>query len=646
MNEIETLTISRNPVWAWLNRFEHTAGFAMLMLLAAIPFADALLRTLFHSGVPLGTNITDALIMPITFIGIALTTKEKRHMAIAIDLSKAGPRIGAVLRPLLALLVGVVVGVFFWTSLEYIVTTFKPDDILIFIPMVVFLAFFPFGLFLVLLRSFPRGQGALPKIAYLAGVALSALIGFDSIAVVAAQANIAPMSFWGMDLLDVSWWHGVVDAFKVPLIVLLLASAFVGAPLYVVLGGVAMLLFAGDGVSRVQALVDGYSLVKNGSIPSIALFTLTGYLLSESQACQRLIRLFQGLFGRLPGGIVIVTVLLSAFFTAFTGASGITILALGALLLAILKDSAGNSERFSVGLITSTGAIGLLFPPSLGIIIYGSVEMASLSTSGVMPLNILQLFQAAALPGLLFVLAMIVVGAFMAKRQGASVKAAVPPLPPGELRKAFLDSLPELLLPVVVIGVFFSGVAGIVESAAFAAVYTLIIEVFVKREIGYRKLVEISVRTLIIFGGMLAILCFAKGLSSYMVFTGFDKDLVDWAQNTLRSPWLFLLFMNIVLLIAGSLMEIFTAIVIFVPLLTLVAIPFGISQAHLAVIFLANMSIGFMMPPVGMDLFLASYRFKRPVTKVYRDILPFFLVQLAVLMLITYVPWFSTVLVK
>jgi tripartite ATP-independent transporter DctM subunit len=451
----------------------------------------------------------------------------------------------------------------------------------------------------------------------------------------------------GLDPIDGSWWHALMGAVKLPAIILLGVCAFLGAPLFLVLGGMAMFLFGGDAMSGSFAFSDGYAQLKTSSMPAIALFTLAGYLLSESHACNRLIKLFQGLLGNLPGGIVVVTVVISAFFTSFTGGSGITILALGALLLAILQKSGGNSERFSVGLITSTGAIGLMFPPSLAIIIYGSVEISALGTSGVMPVNILQIFQAAIIPGLLFVVAMIVMGAIIGKREKGKIQpVALPKMSGAELRQAFLDCLPELMLPVLVILVFFTGVAGIVESAAFAAVYALIIEVFVKREIGFKKLVELCVNTLIIFGGILAILTFARGLSSYVVYAGFDVALVDWAQATIKSPVLFLLLMNVVLLVAGSLMEIYTAIVVFVPLLTLVAASFGIHQAHLAVIFLANMSIGFMMPPVGLDLFLASFRFRRPITKVYRDILPFFAVQIVVLMLITYVPWFSTVLVK
>lgn len=644
-----TLTISTNPFWKVMNRIEHFAGFGMLVCLAIIPVLDAILRSFFHSGVPYGTSFLDALIIPITFIGMALASKEKRHMAIAVNVSERTGTVASLARHLIALFSGLVVGMLLWTSIEFIFIGFDMNESILLIPIIVFLIFFPLGMFMMVVRTFPRTLGTLAKLLYIAGFLFSIVAACGSIAIVLEKYAGIPQAVFGLDLLDQSWWHTMMSAIKMPMVVILVICAFVGAPLYMVLGGLAIFLLGGEGMTGNFGFSDGINLIRNGSyIPAIALFTLAGYLLSESQAVNRMIKLFQGLFGKLPGGIVIVVVIISAFFTSFTGGSGITILALGAILLAILQNSGGNSERFSVGLITSTGAIGVLFPPSLAIIIYGSVELSSLGTvAGAQPVNILQIFEAAAIPGLLFVIAMIVMGALMSRREkGHRAAIEMPKMSGTELRRALMDSLPELLLPVLVILVFFTGIAGIVESAAFAAVYAFVVEVIIKKEISFKKLIDLSVHTLIIFGGILAILIFGRGLSSFVVFTGFDQSLVDWAQATIKSPMLFLFLLNIVLLIAGSLMEIYTSIVIFVPLLTLVAASFGISQAHLAVIFLANMSIGFMMPPVGMDLFLASFRFQRPMIKVYRDILPFFAVQFLVLMLITYVPWFSTVLVK
>jgi tripartite ATP-independent transporter DctM subunit len=647
MQDAQPLTLSKNPVWRVMNHIEHYAGFAMLMVLALIPVLDALLRTFLHSGVPYGANFLDAMFIPLTFLGIALASKENRHLSIAVNVLDREGRLPGLARGLVSLVNGLVAGVFFWNCSEFIINGFNVNESVFFIPIAVFLAFFPFGMFLVVLRSYPRRFTVSCRLVYLSGLLLSVAASMGSIVPILQSLVGLDPALIGLDILDDSWWRSLMLGARLPLVGMLLLTAFLGAPLFIVLGGIAMFLFAGEGMAATFALSDGYQQLKSSSMPAIALFTFAGYLLSESNACKRMIHLFQGLLGRLPGGIIVVTVIISAFFTSFTGGSGITLLALGAILLAILKDSGGNSESFSVGLITSTGAIGLLFPPSLAIIIYGAVEMSSLGTSGAMPANILQIFEGALLPGLIFVLAMVVMGAILAHRERGKRHVALPPrMSKTELRHALADSALELLLPVLVIVVFFTGVAGIVESAAFAALYALVVEVFIKKEIGFRKLVELAGQTLIIFGGILAILTFGRGLSSYVVYVGFDQALVDWAQATIRSPWLFLLLVTVLLLVAGCLMDIYTAIVIFVPLLTLVAASFGISQTHLAAIFLANMSIGFMTPPVGMDLFLASFRFQRPLTKIYRDVLPFLGIQLVALALVTYVPWFSTVLVK
>lgn len=641
------LRVSANPFWKFMNRLEQGAGFVMLMILGLIPFLDAILRTFFQSGVPYGQNFLDAMIIPVTFIGIALASRHDRHLNINIGLRDRKDWVGKTSRLVVDLVAGVVVGLFFLNSLEFVVTGFALDEIILFIPIMVFLAAYPLGLLAVVWRTFPREDGLPARALYILGLLVSLVFGAASLAPVLETVFGLPAANLGLEFVDGSWWAALMAAVKLPAIIVLLVAAFCGAPLFMVLGGMAVFLFAGDASgpqSAFFAFSDGYAQLKTSSTPAIALFTFVGYLLSESQACQRLIRLFQGLFGRLPGGLIVVAVLVSAFFTCFTGASGITILALGAILLAIIKDSGQNSEGLGVGLITGSGAIGLMFPPSLAIIIYGAVEMTSVSTAGGTPANILQIFLASLVPGVLLVVGTIGVGIFLSFREHRNHKRVLPPkVTMKEHLQALKASGLELLLPVLILGVFFSGMAGIVETAAIAAVYALVVEVFVKREIGFRKLLEISIHTLVIYGGILAILTFAKGLSSYFVFSQFDIALVNWAQATIQSPWLFLLLVNILLLIVGCFMDIFSAITIFVPLLTGVATVFGINQAHLAVIFLANLSVGFITPPVGMDLFLASYRFDRPMVKIYKDVLPFMLVQIAVVFLITYVPWFSLV---
>lgn len=610
---------------------ERGAGAFVITLLAVLPVAAALIRWLFSGTIPYAISLQSQLVLPLTFIGFALTAKSKRHLAISFGIRERKDWIGHLANSWVSLVTGVMAGVFFFASINFILVAFDLTDVVWFIPRLVFLFMYPVGLFLVLWRFFPwRGRKA-AKLMYLAGLVLSvalSLPAFNSLAQLVTGLSVVP---WIQPLTD--QYGPFMQAILAPSLVILIVSAFLGAPLFMVMGGVATFLFAtqGDGASVV--LSEGYQLMAGGStIPSFALFTLTGFLLSESNAAQRLIRLFQGLLGRLPGGIVILTVVVSAFFTSFTGANGVTILALGTLLLGILSKAGKNSESFSVGMITSSGALGLLFPPSLAIIIYGSVAGYS----------ILNLFLAGIFPGLLFVVGMVLVGLFLSRKAGVAVPVEpVPRVSKHELLNAFLDAIWELLLPVLIVGLYFSGLMSLVETAAFSAVYAFVVEALIKREITFRKLIHTCVQSLTIIGGVLAVLMFARGMSYYFVDIGLPQALAAWAQAYLGNKWVFLLVLNGALLLVGALVDIFTAITLLVPLLIPVAAAFGINQAHLAIVFLANLSVGFIMPPVGMDLFLASYRFNRPMVQLYKDVWPFIIVQIVVVLIISYFDFFT-----
>ncbi len=643
MVEATELKINPNPFWGFMNRFEHGLGFVLLMLLTLIPVIEAILRSVFFTAIPYAQNFLDNLIIPLTFVGIALTTKEGRHLSINIGLKDRKDSFGEFVRLFIDFVSGLIIGLYFFNSLEYVLLGFSSEEKLYgLIPVIAFMLSLPLCMFIVTWRMVPKKRGKLAIAVYFIGIAFSTIFGMASIAAVLQEVASIPASSFGLEFFDGSWWQDMMTVVRIPAVIILLIAGVVGAPLFLVLGGISVFLFGADGFTFTGALSDSISNLKTSSTPAIALFTFTGYLLSESQASKRLIALFQGFLGRLPGGMIIVVVLVSAFFTSFTGASGITILALGAMLFAILKDSGKNSESLSIGLISSSGAIGLMFPPSLAIIIYGAIQMSSVASAGGVPANILQLFLAGILPGLLFVGGMIGLGVFLSRREHKGIHWEKPAKwTRQEMFVALKASALELLLPVIILTVYFAGWAGIVETAAFAVVYTLIIEVFVKREIGLKKLIEIAVYTLIIYGGIMAILTFVKGLSYYFVISQFDIALVAWAQETIQSPLLFLLLLNVLLLIVGCFMDIFSAIVIFVPLVTGIATVFGINQAHLAIIFLSNLSVGFITPPVGMDLFLSSYRFNRPMVKIYKDVWPFVLLQIGIVFLITYVPWFS-----
>ncbi|MBA7692148.1 hypothetical protein ES703_100706 [subsurface metagenome] len=431
-------------------------------------------------------------------------------------------------------------------------------------------------------------------------------------------------------LLDLSYTFN--SAIALPAVLMLIVFGLLGAPIFVVLGGIAYMLFARVGGALEVIPSEAYTMLTGHSIPAIPLFTLTGFILSESKAGQRLVRLFQAFFGWLPGGMAIMAVLVCTFFTTFTGASGVTILALGGLLSYVLISSGKYSSSFSKGLLTSSGSIGLLFPPSLPIILYGVVAH----------INIKHMFIGGIFPGVIMVLTLSIIGVVSAVRNKSKRT-------PFELKEAVIsvrESIWEILLPVIIILGFFLGITTLVETGAIAVMYALIIEVFVHRDLKLKDLGHVLLKCLPIIGGVLVILALAKGLSYYIVDAEVPMKLTAWARANIQSKYLFLILLNIALLITGCLMDIFSAITVVVPLIIPLGAVFGIHPVHLGIIFLANLELGYLTPPVGINLFLASYRFNESLVKIYRDVLPFFLALLFTVLLITYVPFISTGLLK
>ncbi len=401
-------------------------------------------------------------------------------------------------------------------------------------------------------------------------------------------------------------------------------GAVIGLPIFVMLGGIALVLFYGDGVPTAAIPVEIYRLVVSPSIPAIPLFTLTGFVLASGNAAQRLVRLFDALFGWLPGGTVVAATLVCAFFSAFTGASGVTILALGGLLLPALRAS-GARESFSVGLITTTGSIGLLFPPSLAVILYGVVAQVPIP----------DLFRAGALPGVLLVAAISLYS--VAASRGRSVSAGT--FDARAARRALWECRYELMLPVVVLIALFGGFATLIEAAAISAFYVIVIEVFVRRDVSLRAdLQRELVRCATLLGGVFAIIGVAMGLTNFLVDAMIPMKLVAWVGAHVESRIVFLLMLNALLLIVGCLMDIFSAIIVVLPLIIPASRLFGIDPLHLGVIFLLNLEIGYLTPPVGMNLFLASYRLDKPIIEIYRSVVPFLAVLVAVLLIVTFVP--------
>lgn len=323
-----------------------------------------------------------------------------------------------------------------------------------------------------------------------------------------------------------------------------------------------------------------------------------------------------------------MAVLVSTFFTTFTGASGVTILALGALLFYVLVKSGKYKENFSRGLLTSAGSIGILFPPSLPIIIYGVSAQ----------INIKHMFLGGIMPGILMVVTLSVIGVFAAKRAG--VKPV--PFKAREALSSLKESVWEILLPVIILASYFGGLTTLVETGAIAVVYAFIIEVIVKKDLTLKDMPGLFRKCIPIVGGVLVILAAAKGLSYYLIDAQVPVRLTDWVQANINSKYVFLILLNLALLVTGMLMDIFSAILVVVPLIIPLGNLFGIHPVHLGAIFLANLELGYLTPPVGLNLFLASYRFEKPLTQVSRNVLPFFVAMLIVVLLITYVPFLST----
>jgi tripartite ATP-independent transporter DctM subunit len=427
-----------------------------------------------------------------------------------------------------------------------------------------------------------------------------------------------------------------------PLIVFFILAALLGTPIFTCIGGIALVMLQAAGGEPEAVPIQIFSALINSDIIAIPLFTLTGFFLSESKAGERLVRTFRSFFSWIPGGMVIATVVICAFFTSFTGASGVTILALGGILYTILTEKLGYPEKFSIGLLTSVGSIGLLFPPSLPIILVGSTTNSILYFMGVsVDYNIIDFFIGALIPGLILLAVMMVFGIGISKK----VKIPVETFNLKEAGSSLKGSAFEILLPIVLVGGYFTGIFSLVEVSAVSVIYVFIVEVILNRDIALKDLPKVFFKAAPIVGGILSILAMANALSYAFIRAQIPQNFADWMRIAVESRLVFLLFLNLALLVVGCLMDIFSAILVVLPLIIPLAQIYGVDPVHLGIIFLVNLELGYLTPPVGMNLFLASYRFKKPFTEICRHVLPFLGIRFAVVLLVTYVPWFSTFLV-
>jgi tripartite ATP-independent transporter DctM subunit len=423
--------------------------------------------------------------------------------------------------------------------------------------------------------------------------------------------------------------HGPSETFIYVCFGLLMLAVVLGMPVFLVLGGAALIFLWNSDTPIDSIPAETYRMVVSPTIPTIPLFTLTGYFLAEGGASQRLLRVFQAFFGSMRGGPAIVTALVCAFFTCFTGGSGVTILALGGLLMPILIAEK-YKERDALGLLTSAGSLGMLFPPSLPVILYGVVSHTPID----------QLFLGGLVPGVL----LLVITAWWGVWKGSKAQAAKHPFHKEEALAAAWEAKWELLLPFVVFFFLFIIKVTLVESAALTALYAFVVEVFIFRELKIKQVPKVITECGILVGGVLLILGVSLGFTNDMVDAQVPAHLAQWVHDTVHSQWIFLLMVNIMLIVVGSLLEIFAAIVVVVPLLMPMAAAFGVDPVHMGIIFLANMELGFLAPPLGLNLFLSSYRFKKPMSEVYIAVLPMYIILHLMVFAITYIPWLTMAL--
>ncbi len=413
-----------------------------------------------------------------------------------------------------------------------------------------------------------------------------------------------------------------------PAVAMLLLGLVLGAPVFIAMAGVAMALFAAGGTPIAAVPAETFRLVASSSLPAIPLLTAAGYILAEGGASRRLLRLARALIGWAPGGLAVIIVVVLAGFTAFTGGSGVTILALGGLVLPMLV-SEKYPEGFSLGLVSSAGSLGLLFPPSLPVILYAVVAGASVE----------ELYVAGFVPGMLFLVLVSVVGAVVGVRQ----RAPRQPFAPREAAAALWAAKWELAIPAVVLLAIFTGFATMVEAAAIAVLLAIVSQSFIFRDLHWRRqLPDVLASGAVLVGAVLILLGVAMGLTSWLVDAEIPSAVLEWTKAHIHSPVAFLLALNGVLLVLGSVLEIYSAIIILAPLLTPMAAAYGIDPLHLGVVFLANLGLGFLFPPMGLNLILASTRFGQPLARLYRVSAPFLVIMAAGVLLATYLPAMTT----
>src|SRR5438552_4411658 len=580
----------------WIEGALLVAAFFVSMIL---PLVDAIGRPFGGAGVPGSASYRAQLTLWLAFLGGLLATRERRHLTLSTSEAIGHAKVRDVARLFSSAIAAAVCAVLAFSAFGVVVADRQQGDVLtIGLPVWMSECVMPLTLALIAIRL---AWGASDR--WMGRAAAFATIG------VAFGIGLVPAA-----------GHAIF----LPLLALILLAALVGAPVFVAMGGVALVLFFKDAVPVSSVTAEIYRLMVSPTLPAIPLLTACGYVLAESHASTRLVRFFRSLFGWMPGGVAILVAAVCALFTTFTGGSGVTIMALGGLLYPILREEK-YPEGFSLGLVTASGSLGLLLPPSLPVILYAIVANVPVDS----------LYLAGLVPGLLLIVIVAVYGIRVGRREGSPRHA----FSIQEAMRAAWAAKWELSVPALVVALFATGLATIVEAAAVAFAYAIVVECFVLHDIHpVRELPGVLLKAGVLCGSVLILLASALGLTSWLVDAQIPTALLAAVRAHITSPHLFLFVLNVVLLVLGSVLEIYSAIVILAPLVAPIGAAFGIDPVHLGVVFLANLELGFLFPPVGLNLFLSSSRFEKPLPELYRHVVPFLIILAIGVLMITYFP--------
>lgn len=598
--------VVRGGLW----HLENALLIVALLGAALLPLADTLGRP-FGFAVPAGADYLQQLVLWLAFLGGLVATRQRRHLSLS-TVELFGGRVQRFGRLLAAVVSAATVGILTYASVDLVLANREEGRTLMGgAPVWVLELVMPVALGLMALRfawgASERWPGRV--------IALSAI----------------PAAF-AMGLVP-----NAVAGLALPMSVFLLGALILGTPVFVAMAAFALFFFFREGLPVAAVTAEVYRLISSPTLPAIPLLTATGYVLADSNSSLRLLRFFKSLLGWMPGGLAVIVIAVCALFTTFTGGSGITVIAIGGLVYPMLRED-GYPEGFSLGLVTGAGSLGLLFPPSLPVILYSVV-------AGTRDQNVPadSLYLAGLLPGTL----MIAMVAAYAVRRGLVLRIPRQSFSAREVAAATWEAKWELAIPVFVVTLFLTGKASLVETAAAAFVFAMIVECFITRDLHvFRTLPRALVRASVLSGAVLILLSAAMGITSYIVDAQIPDTLVTWVKTHIESKWVFLLALNGLLILVGCLVDIFSAIVVLAPLLVPMATAFGVHPIHLGVIFLSNLELGYLTPPVGLNLFLSASRFNKPLTALFRYVIPFLLIMAVSVLLITYVPDLSLGILK